>query len=62
LKDPEIRKAIVLAVDTALMTEFPAARLIPSDLRQTIIEKQLDIIIDDIVLGPDEAFEQVSNS
>jgi hypothetical protein len=62
LRDPEIRKAIVLAADTALLTEFPAARLIPSDLRQAIIEKQLHIIIDDIVLGPDEAFEGVINS
>jgi hypothetical protein len=58
LKDPEIRKAIVLAVDTTLITQVPAARLIPSELRQRIIEKQLEIAIDDILLRQDEAFEQ----
>ena len=62
LKDPEVRKAIVLVVDTALVAQFPIAVTIPASLRQTIIRKQLDIVIDEIVLGPEDAFKQVTNS
>jgi hypothetical protein len=51
LKDPEVRDLIVAAVDKALVAQFPVAGLIPADLRQSIIRKQLDLIIDDIVLG-----------
>jgi len=62
LEDSEVRKTIVLAVDTALITQYPIARAIPSELRRAIIEKQLNIIIDDIVLGPNDAFEQLIQS
>jgi hypothetical protein len=51
LKDPEVREIIVAAVDKALVAQFPAAAFIPANLRQSIIRKQLDMIIDDIVLG-----------
>jgi hypothetical protein len=61
LKDPEVRKAIVRAADAILLTKYPAAALIPSELRQTIIEKQLEIAIN-VLLGPDEAFAQMAHS
>jgi hypothetical protein len=51
LKDPEVREIIVAAVDKALVAQFPAAAFVPANLRQSIIRKQLDMIIDDIVLG-----------
>jgi hypothetical protein len=51
LKDPEVREMVAAAVDKALVAQFPAAGFIPADLRQSIIRKQLDLIIDDIVLG-----------
>jgi hypothetical protein len=51
LRDPEVRELIVAAVDKALVAQFPAAGFIPSNLRKSLIRKQLDIIIDDIVLG-----------
>jgi hypothetical protein len=46
-----VREIIVAAVDKALVAQFPAAAFIPGNLRQSIIRKQLDMIIDDIVLG-----------
>jgi hypothetical protein len=51
LNNPEVREIIVAAVDKALVAQFPAAAFIPANLRQSIIRKQLDMIIDDIVLG-----------
>jgi hypothetical protein len=56
LERPEVRERIVAAIDTALVTNYPVAGAIPASLRRRIIRKQLDMIIDDIVLGPDEAF------
>jgi hypothetical protein len=51
LKDPEVRDVIVAAVDKALVAQFPAAGFVPANLRQSIIRNQLDIIVDDFVLG-----------
>jgi hypothetical protein len=62
LKDPEVRDAIVLAVDMALVAQFPVAAAIPAALRQSIIRKQLDIVIDDIVLVPEDAFKDFRSS
>ena len=56
LERPEVRERIVAAIDAALVTNYPVAGAIPASLRRRIIRKQLDMIIDDIVLGPDEAF------
>jgi hypothetical protein len=56
LEKPEVREAIVMAVDTALVTNYPVAGAIPASLRRRIIRKQVDMIIDDIVLGPGEDF------
>jgi hypothetical protein len=46
-----VREIIVAAVDKALVAQFPVAGFVPANLRQSIIRKQLDIIIDDFVLG-----------
>jgi hypothetical protein len=51
LRDPKVRELVVTAVDKALVAQFPAAAFIPANLRQSIIRKQLDIILDDIVFG-----------
>jgi hypothetical protein len=51
LKDPEVREIVVAAVDKALVAQFPAAAFVPANFRQSIIRKQLDLIIDDLVLG-----------
>jgi hypothetical protein len=59
LEKPEVREAIVMAVDTALVTNYPVAGAIPASLRRRIIRKQVDMIIDDIVLGPGEDFRGV---
>jgi hypothetical protein len=59
LERPEVREAIVVAVDTGLVANYPGAGAIPASLRRRIIRKQLDIIIDDIVLGPDEPFRSL---
>ena len=61
LQKPEVRETIVAAVDTALVTNYPFAGAIPASLRRRIIRKQLDMIIDDIVLGPDEAFRGLTS-
>ena len=61
LQKPEVRETIVAAVDTALVTNYPVAGAIPASLRRRIIRKQLDMIIDDIVLGPDEAFRVLTS-
>lgn len=50
LKDPQVRDVIVDAVDKALVAQFPVAGFIPANLRQSIIRKQLDVIIDDLLL------------
>lgn len=51
LRDPEVREIVVAAVDKALVAQFHAAAFIPANFRKSIIRKQLDLIIDDIVLG-----------
>ena len=61
LQKPEVRETIVAAVDTALVTNYPVASAIPASLRRRIIRKQLDKIMDDIVLGPDEAFRGLTS-
>jgi hypothetical protein len=60
LEKPQVREAIVVAVDTALVTNYPVAGAIPASFRRRIIRKQLDMISDDIVLGPDEAFRSLA--
>lgn len=45
LHDPAVRKAIVLAADTTLIHEFPAARALPSDLRRRLIARVLDHVL-----------------
>lgn len=50
LDDPEVRERIVKAVDKALVSGYPEAKLIPENIRQQIIRKLLDIMLDDILL------------
>jgi hypothetical protein len=49
LNDPEVRNALVSAADAALIANFPAAVAIPAQVREKLIRKQLDLIIDDIL-------------
>ena len=51
LKAAPTRNAIVLAADYALVRQFPLARLVPPEARRQLIRKQLDIIIDEILLN-----------
>jgi hypothetical protein len=60
LEKPEVREAIVVAVDKALVANYPMAAAIPASFRRKIIRKQVDMIIDDIVLGPAEAFSNLA--
>lgn len=47
LKDPATRDRILRLADAALLSEFPAARLIPATLRQRIIGQVLDATVGD---------------
>ena len=49
LNDPEVRDALVAAADAALIANFPAAATIPEQVREKLIRKQLDLIIDDLL-------------
>jgi hypothetical protein len=60
LERPEVREAIVAAVDKALVANYPMVAAIPASFRRRIIRKQVDMIIDDIILGPDEAFSNLA--
>jgi hypothetical protein len=60
LEKPEVREAIVAAVDKALVANYPVVAAIPASFRRKLIRKQVDMIIDDIVLGPDEAFSNLA--
>ena len=54
-----VRALIVVAADTALVRQFPLARLLPPEARRKLIRKQLDVVIDEILLNdamPEEAF------
>jgi hypothetical protein len=51
LNDPEVRDALVSAADAALIANFPAAAAIPTEIRRKLIRKQLDLIIDDVLVG-----------
>jgi len=53
LRDPEVRAALTLAVDAALVAKYPLAAGIPTTARQTLIRKQLALVIDDVLLGTD---------
>ena len=50
LNDPEVRNALVFAADEALIANFPAAAVIPAEPRRKLIRKQLDLIIDDVLV------------
>jgi serine protease len=47
LKDPSTRDRILRLADAALVSEFPAARLIPATLRHRIIGQVLDAVVGD---------------
>ncbi|MGL4399692.1 MAG: S8 family peptidase [Luteolibacter sp.] len=45
LDDPAIRVRILVLADTALLSQFPAARLLPQELRHRIIGQVLDAVV-----------------
>lgn len=51
LKSPDIRDAMVLAADEALVLQNPLAGFLPTEIRRRLIRKQLDLIIDEILLN-----------
>jgi len=61
LRDPEVRDTLTLAVDTALVAQYPLAAGIPVAARQTLISKQLGLVIDDVLLGADFSPEPLAN-
>jgi len=46
-----VRPALVAAADALLVRQFPLARLVPPEVRQRLIRKQLDLIIDEVLLN-----------
>lgn len=61
LKSPDIRDAMVLAADEALVLQYPFVGAVPTDVRRSLIRKQLDLIIDEILLNealPAKALER----
>jgi hypothetical protein len=53
LKKPAVRAELVQAADAMLVKQFPVARLVPKDARQRLIRKQLDLVIDEVLLNDD---------
>jgi serine protease len=53
LKSNRVRAAIVTAADAALVRQFPIARIFPPGTRQRLIRRQLDIVLDELVLKDD---------
>jgi hypothetical protein len=43
-----------------LVANYPMVAAIPASFRRKLIRKQVDMIIDDIVRGPDEAFSNLA--
>jgi len=62
LKSKTIRAAIVSAADAALVRQFPIARIFPRETRQRLIRKQLDVVLDELVLKDDLPTEDLGTS
>ena len=62
LKSKTIRAAIVSATDAALVRQFPIARIFPRETRQRLIRKQLDVVLDELVLKDDLPTEDLGTS
>jgi hypothetical protein len=62
LKSKTIRAAIVSAADAALVRQFPIARIFPPETRQRLIRKQLDVVLDELVLKDDLPTEDLGTS
>jgi hypothetical protein len=45
------RTALVAAIDGLLVRQFPLARLVPPEARRRLIRRQLDVVIDDVLLN-----------
>ena len=60
LHQESVREAIVTLADQALVSAQPTARLIPLELRQRLIRRQLDVILDDLLL-PDSDTEALES-
>lgn len=54
LDDDAVREQIVSVVDQALVTQQPAARALPEDFRRRIIRRILDLVLDEILLPPED--------
>ncbi|HEX4666304.1 MAG TPA: S8 family serine peptidase [Chthoniobacterales bacterium] len=59
LKATPTRQAFVVAADELLVRQFPLARLLPPKTRRNLIRKQLDLVIDEILLNDDLPNESV---
>lgn len=59
LDNKATRDALTTQADKLLVRQFPLARLVPPDARQRLIRRQLDLIIDEILLNKNVATESV---
>ena len=62
LKSKTVRAAIVSAADAALVRQFPIARIFPPETRQRLIRRQLDVVLDELVLKDDLPTEDLGTS